>query len=405
MKKQNENIRVLVTGIGTLSGLGLGIGDTWKKIANDENAIIEKDEWTIEGLSKEYFGKCHEFEYASHFPDATGIPPLRYSQLALLGCKLAIEDAGLDLTGDNSRIGLIVNSDLGANTAAENYALCLYGRGPERVSPFEFTKSVANCVVGDVARQFKLTGPSSFIIGENSISYGIDLIRSGKADIMICGGFDEVRERTVWNYSRRNMTLPVDEESGDAANKMIFGEGSGFVVLESEAHALSRSARIYAEVMGEYSSCDSLCNEVIWERDASDLSYTMERALQTSEVGFEQIDFIMGSSCLPWQLQSYEMPAIKQIWKELPVNYTSIKSRTGETFSSSPPIAFSIAAAALYNKEIPSAGWQNHSWKLRENPVVLIDRIPDMPATYCLVNSIQIGGNTTAIVLKVYSEN
>jgi 3-oxoacyl-(acyl-carrier-protein) synthase len=309
---------------------------------------------------------------------------------------------------------LIINSDLGANTAAENYALVLYGKGPERVSPFEFTKSVANCVVGDVARQFKLTGPSSFIIGENSISYGIDLLKSGKADIMICGGFDEVRERTVWNYSRRNLTLPVNghllsekdfEEREENMNKMIFGEGAGFVVLETEQHAVARKARIYAEVIGEYSSCDSLCNEVIWERDATDLSYTMQRALQSSGISVDKIDFIVGASCLPWQLLSYEMPAIRQIWKNVPVKYTTVKSRTGETFSSAPPISFSVAAAALYNREIPSSGWKSASLKLRENPLVVIDRITDMTATYCLVNSIQVGGNTTAIVLKTYSEN
>jgi 3-oxoacyl-[acyl-carrier-protein] synthase II len=415
MKSETNDIRVVVTGLGVVSGLGLGIEETWNKVADNGTAISEKDNWEIEGPKHEYFGTCCDLGFATHFPDITGMSPLRYSQLALLGCKLALEDAKLDLTSsDNSRTGLIINSDLGANTAAENYALKLYDKGPARVSPFDFTKSVANCVIGDVARQFKLTGPSSFIIGENSISYGIDLIKNGKADIMVCGGFDEVRERTVWNYSRRNLTKPVnghllsekDFSANDKSNhQMVFGEGSCFVVIESEAHAKARQAKIYAEVLGEYSSCDSLCNEIIWERDSSDLGFTMKRALKLSEVEADKISFIVGASCMPWQLLSYEIPAITEVWNDTAVKYTTVKSRIGETFSSGPAISFSLAAAALYNKEIPAIGWEKELWKENGSHVQVLTEKVGQASDYCLVNSIQVGGNTTAIVLKSYSDN
>jgi 3-oxoacyl-[acyl-carrier-protein] synthase II len=196
------------------------------------------------------------------------------------------------------------------------------------------------------------------------------------------------------------MTVPVKvEEKGDDKDKMIFGEGAGFVVLETEQHALARNAKIYAEVLGEYSCCDSLCNEVIWERDAADLSYTMQRALESSDVAIDEIDFIVGASCLPWQLSFYEMPAIREIWKDIPVKYTTVKSRIGESFSAAPPISLSVAAVALYNRQIPSSGWKTQS----ETPVVVMDNIPDSTAAYCIVNSIKLGGNTTAIVMKTYA--
>lgn len=413
--KQNK-INVLVTGLGTVSGLGFGIDKTWQRMKEPGSVIKQKTEWSVEGPAEEYFGTCCEFSVADEFPGVAGLSPFRYSQLALVACKLALEDAGLtSLAGtDTSRIGLIINSDLGANTAAENYAMRLYGKGPERVSPLEFTKSVANCVIGDVARQFSLTGASSFIIGENSLSYGFDLIRNGKADVVVCGGFDEVRDRTVWNYCRRKLTVPakgsydelISRCGAGFRNQMVFGEGSAFIVIESEEHAAARNAKVYAVVEGEYSSCDGQCNEVIWERNPEDLMFNMFRVLEEFLPGAEKLSFIMGASVLPWQAKEYEFPAINRINGDGSIKYTSVKSRTGETFSTGPLLSVAVAAKTLYHKAIPGTGWDipGGFFSLAEQEM-LRTSVPVGDNAYCLVNSIQVGGNTTSMLLKSYREN
>lgn len=408
----NNKERILITGIGALSNLGIGIKDSVEHIRQNKPSFTEKSEWTVEGLDKEYIGECAGFEFEKVFENPGTV--FRYSQLSIMACKLALDDAGLaPHTGDSSRTGLIINSDLGASTAAENYAMKLYAKGPERVSPFDFTKSVANCVIGDTARQFKITGASSFIIGENSISYGFNLLQDGKADIIICGGVDELRDRTLWNYSRRGLTVPVN--GSDPAtnspsslpgenNRMLFGEGAAFVVLETESHAKQRGAKIYAEMLGEFSGCDSLCNEIIWERSPEDLSYNMRKAMEISGIGPEQVSFIMGASTLPWQVNAYEVPAIEEVWKNEPVKYSSIKCRTGETFSSSPVLSFALAAAYLSEGAIPGTGWPASLWQHNPQHIQMIaadESIGNEPAC-CLVNSIQLGGNTTSAIIKTY---
>jgi len=421
VKNIDKDPQVFITGIGLLSGFGIGSNDSWRSVGQEKAVIAKKNDWEFGGLQDQLFGRCAAFEFQEYFKDMQAPFPWRYSQLAMMACKLAIEDAALMLDElDLSRVGLIINSDLGASKAAEEYAFKLYGKGPERVSPFEFTKSVANCVIGDVARYFKLTGASSFILGENSVSYGYDLLRNGKADIVICGCFDEVRDRTVSNYKERGMTaeksssdsMPgsVIEDLYGQCGKMVLGEASGFIVLETSAHALKRGAKIYAALAGEYSGCDSLCNEILWERASRDLAYVMERSLTLSGLEIADISFIMGASSMPWQLQTYEMPAIRAVWMDNPVMYTTIKVRLGETFASSQTISLAFAALSLYHRQIPGSGLRNAAMTCAMDGVTIAEKImdlsdPDHPSRqhHCMVNSIQLGGNTSSIILSSYA--
>jgi 3-oxoacyl-[acyl-carrier-protein] synthase II len=385
-----ERNSVVITGIGVVSPLGSGSVATWDSLVAGASGLKRQSQWTVDGTVVErdlLVGKCCELGFFEAFPTMKAPFPLRFSQMAIMGCGLALDDAELrtkpeELTTkpaesrtkpvDSADIGLIINSDLGANAAAESYAFKLYTKGAQFVSPFEFTKSVSNCVVGDVARQFNITGASSFIIGENSLSYGLDLVQQGKCKVAICGGVDEVRDRMVLNYARHGFLYDGGEQRG----KTVLGEGSCFLVLEEREHAIARGVRIYAELVAEYSSADLLSNELIFDRDWRELSRNLRELLETENLPVDAIDFVVGDSCLPAQIRSYDLPGIAHAFPDVNLKYANFKTKTGEMFSASGLFAIGCGAMSVFNNKLGKTG---------------------------IVSSFALGGNITSVILKSFS--
>ena len=357
--------RIVITGIGLVSGLGIGKNEVWNNLVQNASGVQIKNEWKLEGLGPQYFGKS-SFVFKEHFQKLSLPFPLRYSQLAMLGCKLALEDA--DIVKDAlppERVGLIVNASFGANAAVETYMLKLVQKGPARVSPVIFTKTVTNCALGDVTRYFNLKGPSSMLVGENSVNYGYDLLQDNKADVMVCGGFDDVTELIIKTYADGNLLIGAEESSdlGDKLldeeerNKLVLGEGASYVVLEKLDHAIQRGAAIYAEVVGQATGCDTKCNHLVFDRDADDLQSVMDSALKDAGVKPAEVGLVVGASCLPWQMKEYEMEAIKGLWNGSGVHYTSIKGKTGESFGASALASLATAALSLKHNTVPGLGF------------------------------------------------
>jgi 3-oxoacyl-[acyl-carrier-protein] synthase II len=406
---------VAITGIGLLSGLGIGIDENWASIRSGGSAFVRSDRFSSATKGDILFAQCREFDIRTYFSDLTAPFPLYYSQLALMGCRLAIENAGLmPDQADMSRIGLIINSDLGAGTAGETYALKLYGKGPDRVSPFEFTKSVSNCAVGDVARYFGITGPSSFIIGENPLAYGFDLVSSGRADIVICGGFDEMRLRIVDAYWQRHLILGLakGDVNVDLLNAAIArngcadvlapGEASSFIVLESRASAQKRKAPVYAEMVDYWTSCDSCSNEYVFNRSVEAQEVNWRGLFQRTGVSPEDVGLVFSSSALPIQFIQHDLPVIQQIWGDHPVNCTTVKGRIGEAFSGGVTASAAIATHALVTRCLPGTGFNKRFFDSVPASVNIPAHCMPIPMQqrHCLVNSVQLGGNVTSILLK-----
>lgn len=399
--------RVVITGIGLANGLGIGVEEFWNNTLKEDSGLTIKKDWEVEGLDEQYFGSCN-FDFKAHFQNM-GLPsPLRYSQLALLGCKLALEDAGLSketITPD--RTGLIVNTSFGANAAVEAYMQKLIEKGPARVSPVTFTRTVTNCALGDVARYYNLKGPSSILLGENSLCYGVDLIQNNKADVMICGGFDEVRYLTVKTYAEHDLLLQPNggqlqerQFTEDEKDKLVIGEGTAYIIIETLEHALQRGAKIYAEILGYATGADSKCGRLITERSSEDLQHVMNNAIQTTGVDVGNVDLVVGSSCLPGQIKDYEMRAIHDVVGDRNIHYTTLKGRLGETFGSSDLIALATGALSLKNNVVPGTGYP--STLFETNGIKVPQKHVGSSVQVAMVNSLHIGGSTTSVVLQKY---
>jgi 3-oxoacyl-[acyl-carrier-protein] synthase II len=405
---------VVITGLGALSGLGAGADQTWQQLNQTDSAFSIRNDWEISEIGTQYFGRCVPYELKDYVANLKPPFPLKYSQLAMVGCALAIQDA--DLTGaglEPERLGLVLDTTFGANAAAESFLFKLFQDGPAKVSPFNFTKTTVNCALGDVARAFTLRGPSSITMGEHSLAYGYDLIRSGKADVVVCGGFDEVREITLWAYDQRGYLhspygpdgqLRPFADNLDETNSIIaLGEGAGFVVLESKEHALKRQVRIYAELIDYAITCDDAYVDFLYERNPDDLEASMRDVLDRTNVAPAEVGLVVGGGCMPWHIRDFELPVVRKLWGDEPVQYTTVKSKAGETFSASPMLSLLSGVLSLYHKQVPGTGYAPHRLGLtdtdpvqaRQSATPYNDRKP-----YAMVNSLHAGGNTVSVLIK-----
>ena len=409
----NQQDRIVITGIGVVSGLGIGKDTFWENVVSGKSAVTKKSDWELDGIDTQYFGEC-SFKLKDYFDKVSLPPPLRYSQLALLGCKLALDDASISTKElPPSSVGLIISTNFGASQAVERYLGKLFDRGAAGVSPMLFTKTVNNCALGDTARMFDLKGPSSMLVGEDSLCYGYDQIKDKRADVMVCGGFDETRSVFVKPYAKRGHLLPpqpalsLSESWGkvDDTGKVILGEASSFVVLERLSHALKRGATIYAEIAGSATRCDRQGNQLIFDRSSEDLQRTMVSAMKTANCTPQEVGLVVGASCLPWQIASYEFPAVQQIWHNDNVHYTTIKARIGETFGGAPLMSLATGALSLAHNITPGTGLPDSTVESPANISLSTYTREDRLVAdrdYAIVNNSFIGGNTTSTVLKKY---
>jgi 3-oxoacyl-[acyl-carrier-protein] synthase II len=406
--------KIVITGCGIVSGLGIGVQPFWEKLKAGESSIKVKDEWNTPDLdcsTPVFYSKCADFSISEYFTDLKPPFPLRYSQLAMMGCKLAIEDANLDLASlSPEQIGLVLDTSCSSNGAAEAFLFKLFQDGPAKVSPFIFTKTTTNCALGDVARAFTLRGPSSILLGENSVCYGYDLIKAGKADIVICGGFDEIRETAILANQYRGY-LPSVEKNGktrtfaeslvDEEGKVVYGEAASFVVLESESHAQKRGAKIYAQMLDYHVSGDEAYQDFIYDRSADSLKQHLVDFSESRQIDLEQVSLIVGASGMPWNVREYEAPVINDLWKNSTKPfYTTVKGAVGEGFSSSPITSLITGALCLQNDTVVGSGYNPQQ-------VGLNGAAPKLAVSYsfedddiALVNSIHMGGNTVTVALK-----
>ncbi|QHV96217.1 beta-ketoacyl synthase N-terminal-like domain-containing protein [Spirosoma endbachense] len=406
---------VVLTGGGVLSGLGVGLEPFWDALRRNESAVTVKDTWNVPDLATNeaiFYAPCADFSLTDHVGNLRPPFPLRYSQLAMVGCRLAIDNAGLDLTGlVPEQLGLILDTTLSANAAAEAFLYKLYTDGPSKVSPFVFTKTTTNCALGDVARAFKLKGPSSILLGENSVCYGYDLIRDGKADVVICGGFDEIRETTLLANLYRGYLPSVTDSSGqrrtfaeslrDEQGIIVYGEGAAFAVLESAEHALRRQAAVLAEIVNYQVSGDTSYRDFIYERSADDLLDHLTEFCQNSQIDPSGVDLFVGGGGLPWHIRDYETPAIQDLWADssLPA-YANIKGQTGETFSASPIMSLLAGALCLRDNVVIGTGYEPAQVGLPTvAPKRTTDRVFGAGAT-AFVHSLHVGGNAVTLAIR-----
>lgn len=408
---------VVITGIGIISGFGIGKQILWNHLLAADTAIRVTNDWSLPDITSQYFAKIPSFSVKDYVPMLKPPLPPRYVQMGLVATALAVKDAQLDLSQlDPNCIGMILSTDFGPNETVENYLTDLFMKGPEAVSPIQFSRTVANVALGDISRYFHFRGPSSLIIGESSLCYAYDILQEGRAEIMICGGLDEVRDTIVWAYQQLGLLAkPMDQEivtdstnflpySSNAAGSVL-GDATAVIVLETRDHANRRNAPCYAQVRGYKTLCDRAFNHLVTERTTEDLEATMLSAIDTSNIPLGEVGFVIGCASSHPNIGNAELLACGNVWKDSKIYLTSIKGAVGETFASSSILSVAIGALSLSTGLIPPCGLipKRNDITDRTFDTTHIDLVLNRPqqvrTNSCLVNSIHIGGNNCSVVL------
>ena len=383
--------RVFITGLGSISALGYGAQEAWESMLQGSSRIRIKNNWLNPKIKPQYFGEAVDVAFEEEVKWNERFTPQLYSRLGILACKKALEDAGIVLEPSDNEIGLIIETSLGATAAVEDYLYDLYQHGLAKISPMKFTKTVANTVLGDISRTFRLNGPSSLIYNSNSISYGIDLIRKGVTDMVICGGVDHYTEYRVLSEQENDRLIAVSDETdhhraianATATRRNVLGEGAAFIVLESEAGVLKRNARKYAEIAEYHSNFDYHNVEDTTRRSVNIAGDAFEKFRSVISPG-KKVAYLSAYTTTP-QLQESERPMLEKLQQENEAYPLCHKAYTGDMKAASGVMGASIASQILYGNQFP------------------VEEAPGQyPAgfDYAFVSTAHEGGGSSHLILK-----
>lgn len=336
--------RVVATGLGLATPLGVGLENVWQRILNGESGIAPITRFDTTLHETKFAGEIKEFKPEDYISPKEIKRIDLFIQYALAASKIAMEDAGLDMDKEDAeRAGVVVGTGLGGLPTIEKYHSVLLERGPSRITPFFIPMLIANEAPGHIAIRYGLKGPNLSIVtacatGSHSIGEASRIIIYGDADVMVAGGteanltpltvggFNAMKALSTRNDAPQKASRPFDKDR----DGFVVSEGSGIVVLEELEHALKRGAKIYGEIAG-YGYNGDAYHITAPCPDGEGFIRCIKMALKDAGMSPEDVDYINAHGTST-ELNDYtETLAIKEVFKEkaykIPVSST--KSMTG----------------------------------------------------------------------------
>lgn len=298
--------RVVVTGLGLVTPLGLNVKDTWSAILEGKSGISTVDSFPVDDLPVRFCGQVKNFD-----PELYGIEAKEsrkmavFTQFALAATQQALQDSGLKVTESNShRIGVAVGSGIGGlTTITENYDRLEKG-GPRKVSPFFIPTGIINMAAGQISISYGLRGPNIAIVtacttGTHNIGSAARMIAYGDANVMVAGGTEMATSRLCLTGFAACRALSTRNDEPQKASRpwdkdrdgFVLGEGAGVVILEELEHAKKRGAPIYAELIGYGMSADAY-HITAPDETGSGWMLAIGAALKDAGISGDKIDYI-----------------------------------------------------------------------------------------------------------------
>lgn len=402
-----NNRRVVVTGLGVVSSVGIGRENFWNSIINGKSGISRVASFDTKEYRCHYAGEVTDFK-PKDFIDERKIKFLgRTSQMAIAAASLALKDAGL-CNGRISmeRIGVFMGTTMGEKPMEETIDDWIIG-GMENLSKTKILQSTPNNIPTSIAAYFKIHGPNYLIptacaAGNYAIGYGFDLIKKGELDFAIAGGADAFSKLAFTGFQRVYAMSPEKCQPFDKNRKgMLVGEGAAVLLLESLESALKRGADIYAEIAGYGISCDAYH---MTASQADGIGKAMLKALKDSGIEKEEVDYISAHGTGTQGNDKTECAAIKSVFKErikgIPVS--SIKSMLGHPMGAASAIeALTCCLTVKKNIIPPTINFET------KDPACDIDCVPNKAkikkVNIALNNGFAFGGNNSCLAIKKFN--
>ena len=410
--------RVVVTGVGLLTPLGIGTETTWEAIRSGKSGIGPITRFDASAFSCQIAGEVKGFDPANYIEKKEIKKMGRFIQFAIAAAECALSSSGYKVTKENEeQAGVYIGSGIGGFEVIEREHQTLLEQGPRRISPFFIPATIINLASGYVSIRSGAKGPNSATAtacttSAHSIGDSFRIIQRGDADMMICGGteacitpmgiggFAAMRALSTRNQEPLRASRPWDRDR----DGFVVGEGAGMLILEELQSARGRNARILAEVVGYGMSADAF--HVTAPPNDGDGTYrVMRNALRDAGLTPEQVQYINAHGTSTEVGDRIETAAIKRTFGEhaYKLAVSSTKSMTGHLLGGAGGLEAGITVLALRDQIAPPT--MNHD---NPDPVCDLDYVPNqarpMKIDYALSNSFGFGGTNGCLIFKRYQE-
>lgn len=409
--------RVVITGMGALTPLGNNLETFWNGIKDGKCGIDFIKTFDVSNFKAKVAGELKDFNIEDYIDKKEAKRMDKYCQYAMVAAEEAVKNSNLDIESLNKeRFGVIIGSGIGGlETITVEYKK-LMEKGPNRVSPFMIPMIIGNIAAGNVAIKYGAKGVCSTVVtacatGTNAIGEAFEMIKSGRADVIIAGGCEApIVDIAMAGFSSLTAltksedplraSIPFDKER----NGFVMGEGAGIVILESLDHAKSREAKIYGEMLGYGATCDAF-HITQPSPDGEGAARAMKMAIEEAQIEASDISYINAHGTSTPYNDKFETLAIKSVFGEdaYKIPISSTKSMIGHLLGAAGAVEAIVCIKSLEEGFIPPT----IGLKIQDEDCDL-DYVPNVGRTkqlkYALSNSLGFGGHNASILLKKWEE-
>ncbi|MBK7377511.1 MAG: beta-ketoacyl-ACP synthase II [Ignavibacteriales bacterium] len=415
-----EMKRVVVTGMGALTPIGLTVEEFWNSMMNSVSGCAFIKSFDTSKIETKFACELKGFEPTNYIDKKTARRMDKYAQYAMAASKMAVEDSELKTEtlsdAERARIGVIFGSGIGGIDTFYQQSIINHTQGPGRISPFFIPMLIPDIASGYISMQYGFRGPNYCIVSacataNNNMIDAYLLIKNGVADIIISGGSEApLNEMGVGGFNA-SRALSTRNESPESASRpfdatrdgFVMGEGGGALVLEELEHAIKRNAKIYAEIIGFGLSADAY-HITAPHPEGTGAILAMEMGLRTANIKPEAVDYVNMHGTSTQLGDIAETKAIKKIFGEYAykLNVSSTKSMTGHLLGAAGAVEAIASILAIRNDTIPPT--INFSHPDPECDLNYTFNKPQMrKVNIAMSNAFGFGGHNTSVVFKKYS--
>lgn len=408
--------RVVVTGIGAITPVGIGKEEFWQSLLAGKSGIGPITRFDASEYTTRIAGEVKDFEPAKYIDKKEAKRMDRCTQFAVAAARMAFEDSGMDLDKeDRTRIGVVVGTGIGGIDTLHDQYRTLFDKGPGRISPFFVPMMIANMAAGQTSITFGLQGPSTCVVtacatGTNSIGDAFKIIQRGDADVMVAGGteacispaavagFCAMKAMSTRNDEPQKASRPFEKER----DGFVMGEGAGIVILESLEHALARGAHIYAELAGYGFNADAY-HITAPAPEGVQAAKCMEMAIKDAGLLPSDVSYINAHGTSTPLNDKNESLAIKSLFGDhaYKLAVSSIKSMTGHLLGAAGGIEAIASVLSVENDIVPPT----INYEVPDSDLDL-DYVPNVARKHvvnvAISNSFGFGGHNATILVKKY---
>ena len=399
-------LRVAVTGLGLVTPIGVGREEVWNGLLDGRSGFAPVESFDTRVFNVHLGAEVRGFQPGPYVRRLAPARLGRASQLAIAAARLALEDAGIG-AGDHppERVGIAMGTTSGEPLEVEKFDDRLLAGEADRVGPEFISLYPCHLIAAHVAGEFGFAGintmiPAACAAGNYAVGHALDMLRAGRADLMLAGGADAFSRITYTGFHRLGAIAPERCQPFDRNRKgMIPGEGAAVLVLEPLDKARQRGARIYAELAGYGLSCDAH-HMTAAHPEGDGAARAMQRALADAGAAPGEVSYISAHGTGTPTNDRLEILAVKRVFgAAMPgIPMSSIKSMIGHTMGAASAIEAAVCALAVAEDRVPPT----MNLEAPEDPD--LDFVPNTarrhPVRIAMNNAYAFGGNNASVILR-----